>query len=378
MTYSKRDAVDSQKEAVDSLFRIIINDDSFPLSYRTYSMAAYGLLLSFGEMADEREALRQFEEAISLSGGYENILGLNQKCAYAYLLDMFGRKEESLNILTKLKNEGYGETPEYYYCMGRICRLNGNDGLAFDYLVKSTQDYDETTHQMQTQSSSVAQKNYYLEQIIEREKALIRHRIWTYCYVAISLFVILFIGVFLYKRAHKAEEERQRILLLKEAADVRLDETDKSISQIKADYEIIKKDYLKLYISQGSWLVKLADILYTSRRKDLKPYGLRAEVYDKIAELVGGINNGYTGQLGFEAELNKIYGGIMAQFRNEFIGLNETDIRFFSCIVAGFDASTILKIFDMPSKGAVYMRKKRLKETIRNSDAPNKDRFLLF
>ena len=351
--------------AADSLFRRIINDYSFPLSYRTYSMAAYGLLLSFGKMADERKALGLFEEAISLSGGYENILSLNQKCAYAYLLDMFGRKEESLNILTKLKGEGYGESPEYYYCMGRICRLNGNDGLAFDYLVKSTQNYDAVTHEMQIQSSSVAQKNYYLEQTIEREKALISHRLWTSCYVAVSIFVILIIGIFLYKRAHKAEVESQRILLLKEAADIRLDETDKSIAQIRADYEIIKKDYLELYLSQGSWLAKLADILYTSRSKELKPYGLRAEVYDRIAGWVGGINDGSAGQRRFETELNKIYGGIMTQFRNEFSGLNETDIRFFSCIVAGFDASTILKIFNMPSKGAVYMRKKRLKEVIR-------------
>lgn len=364
--------------AADSLFQKIINDDSYPLSYRTYSMAAYGLLLSFGQLADEKKALGLFEEAIRLSGN-QNILSLNQECAYAYLLDLFGRKNDSKRILSELQKKGQGESTEFNYCMGRIYRLNGENGLAFDYLVKSTQDFDAKALKMQIQSSSVAQKNYYLEQSHEREKELIIHHFWTICYVMVSLIVILSIGTLFYRRARRAEEERRQILILKEAADVRLDEADKSIAQIKADYDIIKKNYLELYLSQGSWLEKLADILYSAQDKNLKPYGLRAAVYDKISDMIGGINVDDAGQKRFEAELNKLYGGIMTQFRREFHDLlDETDIRFFSCVVARFEASIILRIFNLPSKSAVYMKKNRLKEKIRKSKAPDKDKFLLF
>lgn len=293
--------------AADSLFQKIINDDSYPLSYRTYSMAAYGLLLSFGQLADEKKALGLFEEAIRLSGN-QNILSLNQECAYAYLLDLFGRKNDSKRILSELQKKGQGESTEFNYCMGRIYRLNGENGLAFDYLIKSTQDFDAKALKMQIQSSSVAQKNYYLEQSHEREKELIIHHFWTICYVMVSLIVILSIGTLFYRRARRAEEERRQILILKEAADVRLDEADKSIAQIKADYDIIKKNYLELYLSQGSWLMKLADILYSARNKGLKPYGLRAEVYDRIAAMIGGINVDDVGQRRFEVELNKLYG----------------------------------------------------------------------
>lgn len=125
--------------------------------------------------------------------------------------------------------------------------------------------------------------------------------------------------------------------------------------------------------------MKLADILYSARNKGLKPYGLRAEVYDRIAAMIGGINVDDVGQRRFEAELNKLYGGIMTQFRREFHDLlDETDIRFFSCVVARFEASIILRIFNLPSKSAVYMKKNRLKEKIRKSKAPDKDKFLLF
>lgn len=76
--------------------------------------------------------------------------------------------------------------------------------------------------------------------------------------------------------------------------------------------------------------MKLADILYSARNKGLKPYGLRADVYDRIAAMIGGINVDDVGQRRFEAELNKLYGGIMTQFRREFHDLlDETDIRFF-------------------------------------------------
>lgn len=94
---------------------------------------------------------------------------------------------------------------------------------------------------MQIQSSSVAQKNYYLERSHEREKELIIHHFWTICYVTVSIILILSVGILFYKKARKVEEERRRILILKETTDIRLDEADKSIAQIKTDYDIIKK-----------------------------------------------------------------------------------------------------------------------------------------
>ncbi len=364
--------------AADSLFSKIISDDKFPLNYKVSAMKSYGKMLTFGQYADEKKALEIFEKAIKLSGN-KNTLSLNQNCAYAYLLEMFGRKEDSRTIMSYLRENGYGESAEFNYCMARICRLNKDNGRAFDYLVRSTQDYDARVLEMQVQSSSIAQKDYYLEQSHEKEKAMIFHRFWTICYVAVSIIIILSVGVFFYGRARRAEDERKRILILKEAADVRLDETDKSITQIKAEYDIIKKNYLKLYLSQGFWLDRLASILYSAKNKNLKPYGLRAEVYEKISDMIGRINVDDVGQRRFETELNRLYGGVMTQFRDEFRNLlDETDVRFFSCVVARFDASIILHIFNLPSKSAVYMRKNRLKEKIRNSEAPNKEKFLLF
>ncbi len=68
----------------------------------------------------------------------------------------------------------------------------------------------------------------------------------------------------------------------------------------------------------------------------------------------------------------------MKKFRSDFKDWNESDIRLFSCIVAQFDAVLILKIFNLPSKDAVYMRKGRLKGRILKSGSLEKSRYLLF
>ena len=69
---------------------------------------------------------------------------------------------------------------------------------------------------------------------------------------------------------------------------------------------------------------------------------------------------------------------VIKRFRSDFKDWNESDIRLFSCIVAQFDTVLILKIFNLPSKESVYMRKVRLKDRIRHSGSTEKERYLLF
>lgn len=115
----------------------------------------------------------------------------------------------------------------------------------------------------------------------------------------------------------------------------------------------------------------------TQKKKDSK--SIQSEVYGRIYRIVSGINsNDNIGQLEFESELNRTYNNVMKKFRQDYADLCEADIRLFSCVVAQFDAVLILKIFNLPSKDAVYMRKARLKEKIRQSGSTDKERYLLF
>ena len=54
----------------------------------------------------------------------------------------------------------------------------------------------------------------------------------------------------------------------------------------------------------------------------------------------------------------------MTRFRQDFPGRPETDYRLMSFVIAGFDATTVTLLLNMPSAGAAYTRKSRLKQTI--------------
>jgi hypothetical protein len=123
----------------------------------------------------------------------------------------------------------------------------------------------------------------------------------------------------------------------------------------------------------------LVEILQNSKKKTDRQNILLSDMYNKIISLLEGINSeDVKGQLDFEAELNRVYDNVIKRFRSDFKDWNESDIRLFSCIVAQFDTVLILKIFNLPSKESVYMRKVRLKDRIRHSGSTEKERYLLF
>lgn len=106
---------------------------------------------------------------------------------------------------------------------------------------------------------------------------------------------------------------------------------------------------------------------------------LRDSAYRKarsaILAAVKGDNDGFCY---LEHILNHIYKGIMVRFREDFPDLCEGDIRFVSYVFAGFDATTIIILSDMPSRGSAYVKKARLKRLIQKSNSGRKEDYLRF
>ena len=285
--------------------------------------------------------------------------------------------KEAKEIFTKLDGQGFGAIPVYRYCLSQVMRLEGDNSGAYTLLLESLRGYDSKTMQIQSQSSALAQRNYYRLLSSEREQSMLIQRFWTAIVVFISIIMIVIISILLYKRYLKAERERIKLVLLNETSENKLAESDKSKEKMLKDISVIQTDYLKLYKSQCRWVSEFAEVFCDSKKKDSK--SRQSEVYGRIYRIVSGINsNDNVGQLEFESELNRTYNNVMKRFRQDYADLCEADIRLFSCVVAQFDAVLILKIFNLPSKDAVYMRKARLKEKIRQSDSTDKERYLLF
>ena len=363
------------KEA-DSLYNKIIGDKDCPQSYRSMAMASYGHMLIICPAPNESLAVNMFENSVRMSGF--NSLSLVQKCTYAYALKIVGRDEDSDKIFSVLDKEGKSETPAYKYCKSRVLLANGDFDRAYHLLIESLKDTDEKALRMQNQSSAIIQKNYYQMLSDQRKRELLDLHIEIVC-SALALFLMMFFaGIVINRRVKKSKEERQRLVLMKEALDVDLSESRKTAEQMRNDLDVIKRSYFDIYRTQSSWLVQLADVLYSSRKKRTSLTGVRTDVYTWANHIVGEIDNNDDKQHRFEKELDKIYDNIMTCFRTDFKDWEESDIRLFSCFVAQFDAALILMIFDFPSKEAVYMKKQRMKNKIKKGSSDNVDRYLLF
>lgn len=360
----------------DSLLKNIVADESFPTDLKADAMATYGRMLTFCPFSDYGKAVSMFERSMELFE-QNHLRNVNDECVYAYALAKVGRMKEAKEIFTKLDGQGFGTIPVYRYCLSQVMRLEGDNSGAYTLLLESLRGYDSKTMQIQSQSSALAQRNYYRLLSSEREQSMLIQRFWTAIVVFISIIMIVIISILLYKRYLKAERERIKLVLLNEISENKLAESDKSKEKMLKDISVIQTDYLKLYKSQCRWMSEFAEILCDSKKKDSK--SRQSEVYGRIYRIVSGIiSNDNVGQLEFESELNRTYNNVMKRFRQDYADLCEADIRLFSCVVAQFDAVLILKIFNLPSKDAVYMRKARLKEKIRQSDSTDKERYLLF
>lgn len=362
----------------DSLLKKIVADESFPSDLKADAMATYGRMLTICPCSDYGRAVSMFERSMTLFED-NHPRNVNDECVYAYALAKVGRMKESKEYFTKLDGEGFGSLPAYKYCLSQVMRLEGDYSGAYSMLLESLKDTDAQILDMQSQSSIVAQRNYYKEVSFEKEQEVLFHRLWIVRLATVAILLIVCSSVLFYKRYSKAENERRRLVLLNDAVDKKLKESNKAADTRLHDMEILQSYYVKLYKNQCQWMFPFVEILYNSPKKHIKQSTLRSEVYDKITSLLGGINSEDSqDQFEFESELNKAYDNVMKKFRSDFKDWNESDIRLFSCIVAQFDAVLILKIFNLPSKDAVYMRKGRLKGRILKSGSLEKNRYLLF
>lgn len=360
----------------DSLYNKIIRDEDCPQSYRSMAMASYGHMLTICPVPIESLAVSMFENS-SKTSGFES-LSVVQKCTYAYALKTVGRDEDSDKIFSMLDKEGKSETPAYKYCKSRVLLLEGNFHRAYHLLIESLTDSDEKALRMQNQSSAIIQKNYYQMLSDKRKRELFDLHIKIVCSILTLFLIIILAGIVINRKVKESKEERRRLVLMKEVLDVDLSESRKTAEQMRNDLEVIQKSFMNIYRSQSSWLVRLAELLYSSRRKRTNLSGVRTDVYAWVNQIVGQINVNNDKQHWFEVELDKTYDNIMTCFRADFKDWEENDIRLFSCFVAQFDAALILMIFDFPSKDAVYMKKQRMKSKIKRCPSGRVNRYLLF
>ena len=133
--------------------------------------------------------------------------------------------------------------------------------------------------------------------------------------------------------------------------------------------EELRKSFAQTYQRQFSELGHLFD--YSSNSK-ISEKAIR-KYLEKTSDIIEDINGGKE----FEARINQDLDNIMFKLRNDFPEFKESDFRFLSYVIVGFDATTRAIILN-ETQNNMRVKKARLIKRIESSNTENKPLYSAF
>lgn len=350
-----------QWEQADSVYTAI--EDSvdpassvYPLSQRNHAR-----LLINGEPSDPVRSYQLFRSALSRGVKFypEDAL------AYAVALYYHGHKEDALSIINQIEGmKGYdAQVANTRY---RIALQDGRLAEALDFQRKASPAQDSVIFASFKQSVVKAQRDYF-EEVSARTSERSRFQRITIWLLA-ALFASSLLSGFALASRRKAKHEAE----LSRLSDI-LVQTEALLKQVANEREDYKAKYIAKFKGQFVTLRKMTeDYLGTQGRSDQKEY-----VFRKVAEMARLVSNDKEGNRQFEHQLNKELGNIMAHFRKDIPGKDESTYRFVSYLIAGFDPPAISLLMGY-SIGFIYKKKSLLVAEITQLESAYKPDYLDF
>jgi hypothetical protein len=275
-------------------------------------------------------------------------------------------------------------------------------------LVRSSLNFQNEEIEKQLQNSAVkAQRDFFVTQKTLAENVIIKQRA-RMMYMALVSLLLLWVFLLFFRiqrkklqkekndyaevaeisRSKLQESEEARLIekkhfdeLLEETARLKdkLSGTEKTVSSLESivsdrdkSLSDLRMEYSHMYKEKFRYLGELSETYF--RASEFKEP--QQHVYEKVQRLIKDISGDQVGQQRFERMIDKNLDNIMKHFREDFPHYSEEDYRFISYMFVGFDSTTLLVIFGMPSQSAVYMKKNRIKNNILKSSSQYKEFYL--
>ena len=285
--------------------------------------------------------------------------------SYAVALTYNGHSKEALALVDQVEAMG-GYAAQVANTRYRISRHEGRLAEALEYQHKALHLQDSVIQMILKQSVVKAQRDYF-EEVSTRASERMRYQrilIW----LLVSLFALaLLAGAALNSRRkamHEAELSRLGDILL---------QTETLLKQTEDEREDYKAKYIAKFKGQFVTLRQMTEnYLGAQGRSDQKEY-----VFRKVAEMAKLVSDDKEGHYQLEQQLNKELGNIMARFRKDIPGKDESTYRFVCYLIAGFDPPAISLLMGY-SIGFIYKKKSLLVAEISRIDSPHKQEYLDF
>ena len=341
-------------EEAAALYRAVLADHPDRTNRRD---AMAHLALTQTARSDNRvaEADSLFSAVLAETGKLPN---RNMWGAYAYILDLQHRPAEADAIYARLDT---ADLVNYGWYARSLC-ARGDYRNAYRYLSASIEHQSDLLNIALTQA---AQKGRQERAEALRQEAENANRVQRLTYLAIILLILAVAGLFfvvIRQRYKRIREENARLAQVAESVHAQLQEMETAPAG-----DSLQDAYIRLYQSQFKEIGILHEALLYSDSHGTAPQRVLAEV----RRLVKDIREDTAGNRRFEEMIDAKLSGVMTRFRADFPGRPESDYRLMSFIIAGFDATTLALLLDLPSNAAAYMRKSRLKSLVASA-APDK------
>lgn len=349
-------------QAADSLLSLICQCSQEPIPEAYFKRAEYyikGFKLDYGEICS------LFETGID-SGG---IMESEHDYQYAYALYMCGKKKQAFDKLDSLSS--IPEDVQSCLWRGMIAKEEGDYQHAFEYAIKVRQLTDSTVKATLNQSVLRVQMQRYslrFEQLAKEKKQEIS------LFLLFSILLIsLMVTVFFYYRAKQENLEKRMYGIAEESSrmlrEAQYENEEAKSKSIESENRLkdLRKTYARLYQRQFSEIGHLFDYC----RNDTSVSKEAASRYiEKTAVIIREINQGSERQGEFENRINGELDNIMLKLRKDFPELKESDFRFLSYVIVGFDATTRAIILN-ETPNNMRVKKARLVKKILNSNNEN-------
>lgn len=291
---------------------------------------------------------------------------------YAFALFKTGRQALSQNILDQLSSQQ--ESTAACLWLGKIAKDRGDFEKALEYEERWKVLSDKIVRDQLSQSLFKAQADCYRMESEVAESRLESTRLIAslLAILAVALILMSFVLFRSIKMRHEMEIARISAIADKASEMLSLAKKDAEVTEsknIRMEHQLedLRRDFIQLYRTQFREIGYLVENESHDRGLSLNTIG---RFNKKYSEILKEISSGESGQALFESRINESLDNVMEKLRSDFPEFKESDFRFLSFVIAGFDATTrSILLNDSPNN--MRVKKSRLIKKILDSATEN-------
>ncbi len=188
------------------------------------------------------------------------------------------------------------------------------------------------------------------------------HNLLILC-ILVGVIIIICI-IFIQYRKHHRQKILEKVILAEQIQE--------TLSKSEGEKSHVLDTMRSLLSTRYGMLEELSYIVY--RNSDSKT--ARRQIADSVEKVIDGMSIGGEKIKVLEQEVNILYDNIYSDFRTDLPDLKEADYRLFLFSVVGFSSAVIALFLKEEKIDAVYNRKRKLKQKIRQLGEEKTERYL--